>query len=49
MIGSYLKRLCGIKEFGTILSGHGGIMDRIDGMIVNGVFIYIYMIVLSML
>ncbi len=49
LIASYLKRLCGIKDFGTILPGHGGIMDRIDGMIVNGVFIYIYMIVLSML
>lgn len=47
LIASYLKRLCGMKDFGTILPGHGGIMDRIDGMMVSGVFIYIYMAVLS--
>lgn len=49
LIASYIKRLCGIKDFGTVLPGHGGIMDRIDGLMVSGVFVYIYMIILSAL
>ena len=29
---SYFKRLNKIKDTGKILPGHGGIFDRIDGM-----------------
>ncbi|MBO5215035.1 MAG: phosphatidate cytidylyltransferase [Clostridia bacterium] len=46
LISSYIKRACGIKDFGKILKGHGGFMDRIDGVIIAAVFIFIFFNVL---
>lgn len=33
LTASLLKRYCGIKDFGTIFPGHGGIMDRADSIL----------------
>jgi len=43
---SYLKRKTGIKDFGNYLPGHGGVMDRLDGIIFNAVFIFVCMLII---
>lgn len=37
---SSIKRYCDIKDFGTIMPGHGGVLDRFDSVIMIAPFIY---------
>ncbi|MDR1439899.1 MAG: phosphatidate cytidylyltransferase [Clostridiales bacterium] len=41
LAASCIKRFCGIKDFGRILPGHGGILDRLDSVLVLAPLIYI--------
>ncbi len=40
---SLIKRQCGVKDYGSLIPGHGGIMDRFDSimMIVPAFYLYI--------
>lgn len=44
LTASWIKRKMGIKDFGRILPGHGGMLDRFDGWIYAIVVIWLVMI-----
>lgn len=46
LIASALKRSARVKDYGTIFPGHGGVMDRVDGLIFNAFTVLICMFIL---
>ena len=42
LIESYIKRIFGIKDSGTIIPGHGGLLDRLDSSISVAPFLVVF-------
>ncbi|MGL5020941.1 MAG: phosphatidate cytidylyltransferase [Mycoplasmatales bacterium] len=44
---SKLKRITGVKDSGTIVYGHGGILDRIDSWVVASIPIFLLLLIFN--
>ena len=47
LTASLIKRKCEIKDFGRLIPGHGGILDRFDSIIFTAPLIYILVTLLQ--
>ena len=48
LTASIFKRKMGIKDYGNLIPGHGGIMDRFDSVLFTGPMVYYYIILVVM-
>ena len=42
LTASKIKRITGIKDYGYIMPGHGGILDRFDSILFTAPIVYYY-------
>ncbi|MCL2628992.1 MAG: phosphatidate cytidylyltransferase [Oscillospiraceae bacterium] len=49
LVFSLIKRKCGVKDYGSIMPGHGGVLDRFDSMIFTAPTMYLLVAILPAL
>ena len=47
LMASLVKRYCGIKDYGNLFPGHGGMMDRMDAILFNSVLTCLFFLALG--
>ncbi len=47
LTASIIKRKYGVKDYGSLFPGHGGILDRLDSVIMVAPIVYIYLIMVG--
>lgn len=48
LTASSIKRSRNVKDFGNVLPGHGGFLDRVDSLMFVGPIVYIYVIIFGL-